>query len=67
MLIAIDTPNGLRKIRVCSYCKTVCIASGFYCSSRCYHEHGKQMKVERQRMLRDLSTFKGDVEKEDGE
>lgn len=47
MLINIDTVSGTKQIRVCNYCRTVCIPSGAYCSARCYHQHVKQMEDRR--------------------
>lgn len=35
MLIEIETAAGLRKIRVCDYCRAVCIPSGRFCSGHC--------------------------------
>ena len=37
MLVTVETISGPRKARVCRGCRTVCIPSGDYCSSRCYH------------------------------
>lgn len=45
-LIEVQTKDGPRKVRVCDYCKTVCIPSGRYCSGRCAREAREQ----RQRM-----------------
>lgn len=45
MLIEIDTQDGPRKVRVCSYCKTVCIPSGRFCSGHCcraWHERERR-------------------------
>lgn len=35
MLVEIDTTSGRKKIRVCDYCRTVCIPSGRFCSGFC--------------------------------
>lgn len=35
MLIEVQTEDGPRKVRVCDYCRTVCIPSGRFCSGRC--------------------------------
>lgn len=35
MLVEIQTAIGPRKVRVCDYCKTVCIPSGRFCSGSC--------------------------------
>lgn len=39
-MVVVETLDGPRKVRVCDYCKTVCIPSGRFCSSFCasnYH------------------------------
>lgn len=41
MLIEIQTKDGLRKVRVCDYCRTVCIPSGRFCSGRCARLHSE--------------------------
>lgn len=33
--VTIETPEGKRQVRVCDYCKAVCIPSGQYCSGHC--------------------------------
>lgn len=33
--ILIETKDGPKKVRVCDYCKTVCIPSGRFCSGHC--------------------------------
>ena len=35
MLVEIETADGPRKVRVCNYCRSVCIPSGGFCSGRC--------------------------------
>ncbi len=35
MLIEVETHEGPRKVRVCDYCKCVCIPSGRFCSGHC--------------------------------
>lgn len=44
MLIEVDTPDGPRKVRVCDYCRTVCIPSGRYCSGHCARNHREWME-----------------------
>ncbi len=34
-LIEVQTVDGPRKVRVCDYCRTVCIPSGRFCSGTC--------------------------------
>jgi hypothetical protein len=46
MLIEINTIDGPRKVRVCDYCRTVCIPSGRFCSSYCYHNFQKRRELE---------------------
>lgn len=48
MLIDIETIDGPRKVRVCDYCKTVCIPHGRFCSGRCYRNHMDALIVEQQ-------------------
>lgn len=61
MLIDIDTNDGLKKIRVCDYCRTVCIPYGQFCSSRCYHRHldviADRQESERERQLQELKEW----------
>lgn len=58
MLIDIDTNDGPKKIRVCDYCRTVCIPYGQFCSSHCYHRHldvmVERQELERKRQLQEL-------------
>jgi hypothetical protein len=37
--VTVETFDGPKKVRVCDYCKTVCIPSGRFCSSRCYWQN----------------------------
>lgn len=47
-LIEVQTMDGPRKVRVCDYCRTVCIPSGRYCSGRCARSHAEQQKWQRE-------------------
>lgn len=49
-LIEVDTPNGPRKVRVCNYCRRVCIPSGSYCSGRCYRSHMEEINRAAERL-----------------
>jgi len=40
--IEVQTANGIRKVRVCDYCKTVCIPSGRFCSGHCARNYCKR-------------------------
>ncbi len=33
--VSVETASGQRQVRVCDYCRTVCIPSGRFCSGRC--------------------------------
>lgn len=61
MLVEIDTSDGKKKIRVCDYCRTVCIPHGSFCSSRCYHANLDAMvsrqKAEKDRQIADLMAW----------
>lgn len=48
MLIEIETINGPRKVRVCDYCRTVCIPSGRFCSGHCARNHAEREAFNRQ-------------------
>ena len=49
MLIEVDTPDGPRKVRVCDYCRSVCIQSGCYCSGHCARNHAEWQKQKAKR------------------
>ena len=40
--VTVQTKDGLRQVRVCDYCKTVCIPSGRFCSGRCAREYERR-------------------------
>jgi hypothetical protein len=44
MYVEIKTIDGPRKVRVCDYCKTVCIPSGRFCSGHCYRNYQRFRK-----------------------
>jgi hypothetical protein len=46
MLIEIQTNDGPRKVRVCDYCRTVCIPSGRFCSGRCARSYRELSQFE---------------------
>ena len=41
MLIEVQTNDGPRKVRVCDYCRCVCIPSGRFCSGHCARNYYK--------------------------
>lgn len=45
-IIEIQTLDGPQKVRVCDYCRTVCIPSGSYCSGRCARLDAERLKWE---------------------
>lgn len=47
MLVDIKTSQGLRKIRVCDNCKTICIPSGRFCSGFCSRAWSENMALKR--------------------
>jgi len=38
-LVEVQTKDGPRKVRVCDYCKAVCIPSGRFCSGACARKY----------------------------
>lgn len=42
-LITIETTEGPRQVRVCDYCKTVCIPNGRFCSGHCARQYGEML------------------------
>lgn len=52
MLIEVETPDGPRKVRVCDYCKTVCIPSGRFCSGRCARNYDELTETK----LKEIAT-----------
>lgn len=61
MIIEIQTGDGLKKVRVCNYCRTACIPYGEFCSSSCYHKHLdamiRQQQAEKERQLAELREW----------
>lgn len=45
MLVAVQTSEGPRKVRVCDYCRAVCIPSGRYCSGHCARNDAERRKL----------------------
>lgn len=46
-LIEVMTKDGPRKVRVCDYCKCVCIPRGMqFCSGRCSRSHRERLETE---------------------
>lgn len=58
MLVEVQTLNGPRKVRVCDYCRTVCIPSGRFCSGHCARNHAERIRhdSQSQKTPRDNST-----------
>jgi predicted nucleic acid-binding Zn ribbon protein len=56
MLIDIETPQGIRKVRVCDYCKSTCIPSGRFCSGRCCRQYTEQEKQRQLQALREWES-----------
>lgn len=49
MLIEIRTQEGARKVRVCDYCRTVCIPSGRFCSGQCARKWREFLLADREK------------------
>lgn len=45
-LIEVRTKDGPRKVRVCDYCRTVCIPSGRFCSGMCSRSYDEWLAIE---------------------
>jgi hypothetical protein len=41
-LVEAQTIRGVRKVRVCDYCKAACIPRGRFCSGRCARDYAKR-------------------------
>ncbi len=44
--VTVDTAEGPKQVRVCDYCKTVCIPSGRFCSGRCAGQYGERLLIQ---------------------
>lgn len=44
--VEIQTNRGTQKVRVCDYCKCVCIPSGRFCSGFCARGYDEQRLME---------------------
>jgi hypothetical protein len=53
MLIDVETPNGPRKVRVCDYCRCVCIPRGRFCSGRCSRSFDEWQKTQSEMAAKD--------------
>jgi hypothetical protein len=54
-LIEVETKDGPRKVRVCDYCKCVCIPRGRFCSGRCSRSYYEMIRLQDNRPKEDAN------------